>query len=96
MQRVNADPASFRCPACDQGVCDVSRPALIVSGGALRPARKGERNAAGSRLRRLPGLGKDGLAQLLERRPAAGSRPAEGLLITCTCGHLFLEEQPDR
>jgi hypothetical protein len=94
MHRTNTT-APFRCPACDQGVCDVSRPAMMVSAGSLRPATERQSQTAASRLRRLPGLGKDGLAQLLDPAGAPGKRPVEGLLITCTCGHLFLEEQPD-
>ena len=68
---------------------------MIVSGGELRPAANRKRRPAASRLRRLPGLGKDGLAQLLERAQAPRKPSIEGLLITCTCGHLFLEEGPD-
>jgi hypothetical protein len=92
--------ASFRCPTCDQGVCDVPRPAMLVSRGRLHPASDGElssverRDVALSRLRRLPGLGKEGLAHLLESG-TANTTTAEGLLITCSCGHLFLDELPN-
>jgi hypothetical protein len=73
---------------------------MLVSRGRLHPAADGElpsverRDAAGSGLRRLPGLGKEGLAHLLESGKA-NKATAEGLLITCSCGHLFLDELPN-
>jgi len=43
---------------------------------------------------RLPGLGKEGLAEFLAGNSGPGATTAEGFLITCTCGHLFLDELP--
>jgi hypothetical protein len=71
---------------------------MVVSGGQLRPATETEaahrrKRVAAEGLTRVPGLGKEGLQRLLETDGAAkgGGRR---LLITCTCGHLFLDEQP--
>jgi hypothetical protein len=91
---------SFRCPACDNGVCDLPRPAMVVSGGKLRPATAEEVSELGVRdvvswePIRLQGLGKEGLAQFLSAGSAPDATTAEGFLITCTCGHLFLDELP--
>jgi hypothetical protein len=73
---------------------------MVISGRELRPATKGEmtdfqvRDAASREPVRVPGLGKEGLAQLLANVGAPGASTAEGFLITCTCGHLFLDELP--
>lgn len=74
---------------------------MVVSGGKLRPATEGEIAELGTRDLvswepvRLPGLGKEGLAQLLANSGAPGGSTAEGFLITCTCGHLFVDELPE-
>lgn len=73
---------------------------MVASGGEVRPATEAE--IADLRVRevvswepiRLPGLGKEGLAQFLGQRGGSGATSAEGFLITCTCGHLFLDELP--
>jgi hypothetical protein len=71
---------------------------MVVSGGKLRPATDEEVAALGQRevvsweLTRLPGIGTEGLAALLAEGDASAA--TEGLVITCTCGHLFLDELP--
>jgi hypothetical protein len=77
---------------------------MVVSGGKLRPATEGEvaelsvRDMVSWELVRLPGTGEEGLAAFLSDAGAAGgtgAKPsAEGFLITCTCGHVFLDELP--
>jgi hypothetical protein len=58
---------------------------MVVSGRELRPATKGEvtdfqvRDAASREPVRVPGLGKEGLAQLLANGGAPGASTAEGL-----------------
>jgi hypothetical protein len=100
MWRVITIMSSFRCPACDEGVCALPRPALVVSGGGLRPASEAEiaelkaRGDASREPVRLSGSGKEGLEKLLSEGGAPGGASAEGFLITCTCGHLFLEQLP--
>ena len=72
----------------------------MASGGDVRPAT--EEEIAELRVRdvvswepiRLPGLGKEGLAEFLAGNGGPGATTAEGFLITCTCGHLFLDELP--
>jgi len=73
---------------------------LVVSGGRLRPATDGEiaelqaRDLDSREPVRLPGKGKEGLAKFLSDGGATGGKRAEGFLITCSCGHLFLDELP--
>jgi hypothetical protein len=98
--RVITITSSFTCPECDEGVCGLPRPALVVSDGKLRPATDVEmaelkvRAAVSWDPVRLPGKGKEGLARLLAEGGSAARRPAQGFLITCSCGHLFLDELP--
>jgi hypothetical protein len=79
----------------------VPRPAMVVSGGKLRPAAEGEISELAKRdimpweLTRVPGRGKEGLERFLAEGEPPGSSAAEGFLITCTCGHLFLDELSD-
>jgi len=73
---------------------------MVASGGQLRPVTEGEvselakRDLVSWELTRLPGLGTEGLARFLAEGGAPGATTAEGFLITCTCGHLFLNELP--
>jgi hypothetical protein len=73
---------------------------MVASGGQLRPATEGEiselqkRDMVAWELKRLTGLGTEGLARFLAESGAPGATTAEGFLITCTCGHLFLNELP--
>jgi len=74
---------------------------MTVSDGKLRPAASGEDPPAAAgeiaswQLTRLPGLGREGLAELLANGGPSRSAGA-ALVITCTCGHLFLGEPPKR
>ena len=71
---------------------------MVVAAGRLRTATKGEiadletRDLVPWEPVRLPGLGKEGLARFLASGGASAATSAEGFLITCTCGHLFLEQ----
>jgi len=100
MRKGHSITSSFTCPECDQGVCGLPSPALVISGGRLRPATDGEiaqQRGSGSLSRapvRLPGSGKEGLAAFLSDDGAPGPGSAQGFLITCTCGHLFVDEFP--
>ena len=97
-ERVIFVTSSFPCHACGSGVCDLPRPAMVVSGGELRPATEREidelqvRDVVSWEPVRLPGKGKEGLAQFLSDGSGPGGMRAEGFLITCTCGHLFIDE----
>jgi len=73
---------------------------LVVSGGKLRPATEGEiadlqvRDVVSWEPVRLPGSGKEGLAKFLSDGGVSSGTSADGFLITCTCGHLFVDELP--
>jgi hypothetical protein len=73
---------------------------MVASGGKLRPATEGEiaelqvRDVVSWEPIRVPGSGKEGLAKFLSGGGAPGGMRAEGFLITCTCGHLFVDELP--
>jgi len=93
--------SSFRCPACERGVCDVMQPVMVVGGGRLRPATHSEAKSQEKRelfvweLTQLPGRGKEGLASYLAEGQTTGASTAEGVLISCSCGHLFADIPPD-
>jgi hypothetical protein len=73
---------------------------MIASGGNLRHATDDEISALAKRdimsweLKRLPGLGKEGLARFLADGGGPGATIPDGFLVTCTCSHLFLDELP--
>lgn len=74
---------------------------MVVSSGKLRPATQGEiadlemRDLVPWEPIRLPGTGREGLAALLSDGGAQSGTSAAGFLITCTCGHLFVDEMPE-
>jgi hypothetical protein len=77
------------------------QPVMVVGGGRLRPATHSEAKSQEKRelfvweLTQLPGRGKEGLASYLAEGQTTGASTAEGVLISCSCGHLFADIPPD-
>lgn len=89
----------FGCPTGDGGRCTVPQPPMAVDADGLRPLAADEEAALASRrippasLSVLPGIGTDALARAVDgTSPDGARRHVEGLVITCSCGHVLLAE----
>jgi hypothetical protein len=74
---------------------------MVVGGGRMRPATHAEAVSQEQRelfvweLTQLPGRGEEGVASYLAEGQANGASMADGVLISCSCGHLFADIPPE-